>query len=62
MNLTLFHRSLGALPAVKPHGPGGKMPRGLCGDDVEASYCGRGYEGVETGYGGALSRSKAVWG
>ena len=45
MNLTLSRRRvLGALPAVKLHGPGGKMPPGLCGGDVEASYCGRDYE------------------
>ena len=25
------------LLAVKPHGPGGKRPPGLCGDDLEAS-------------------------
>ena len=29
------------LPAVKPHDPGRKMPPGFCGDDVDASYCGR---------------------
>ena len=62
MNLKLSRRSLGALPAVKPYDPGRKMPPGLCGDDVEASYCGRDYEGVETAYGGAQSRSKVVWG
>ena len=39
----------------------GKMPPCLCGDGVEDSYCGRDYEGVETAYGGAQSRSKAVW-
>ena len=43
---------------------GETMPPGLWGDDVEASYCGRDYEGVETAYGGDQSRSKAVrgWG
>ena len=62
MNLTLSRRSLGVLPAVKPHGAGGEMPPGLCRDGVESSYCGRDYGGVETAYGGAQSRSKAVWG
>ena len=62
MNVMLSRCILGALPEVKPHGFGGKMPPGLCGDGVEASYCGRDYEGVETAYGGAQSRSKAVWG
>ena len=37
------------------------MPPGLCVDDVEAPYSGRDYEGVETAYGEAQSRSKAVW-
>ena len=62
MNVMLSRCILGALPEVKPHGFGGKMPPGLCGDGVEASYCSRDYEGVETAYGGAQSRSKAVWG
>ena len=38
------------------------MPPGLCEDGVEASYCGKDYEGVETAYEGSQSRSEAVWG
>ena len=53
---------LGAVCAVKPHGPGGEMPPGLCLDDMEAPYCCRDYEIVETAYEEAQSRSKAVWG